>query len=65
MSIEKKFEDLVSRLHKLFSQTYFAHAELENEEVTEEDRETLKSLDYKEVVENLKELIQVLLNDKS
>ena len=65
MSTEKKFDDLVARLHKLFSKTYLAHAEIENEEVTDEDKDTLQSLSYSEVLENLKELILVLLNDKS
>jgi hypothetical protein len=59
-----KFEDLVSKIHKLFAQTYFAHAELENEEVSEEDKETLEQLDHNEILENFKELILVILNEK-
>lgn len=51
-------------MHKLFSKAFQINAEIENEEVTSEEMSTLADLSPIEVVENLKDLLTELLNDK-
>lgn len=56
--------ELSSALHELFSAAFKTNAEIEQEEISTEDAATLKDLDPLEVLENLKDLVVDLLNEK-
>ena len=60
MSISEKAKDY----HDLFSRFFIENCNIEMEEITEEEKNTLKDLDSDEVFENLEDLITELLNFK-
>ena len=64
MSNSPEPDPIHQSLHDLFAQAFFENADIEHEEISEDDKITLADLDPVEVIENLKELISDLLNDK-
>jgi hypothetical protein len=61
---EVVINDLEKGLKAVFRMMYLSNCEIEGEEVTNEDKQTLDDLDSIETLENLKDLIQDLLNCK-
>ena len=61
---EVVISDLETGLKAVFRMMYLANCEIEGEEVTSEDQQTLDDLDSIETLENLKDLSQDLLNCK-
>ena len=64
MNLDSSVHDLETGLKDLFRHAYFTNAKIEKEEVKSEDKETLEDLEPLEVVENLKELVKDLLEEK-
>ncbi len=56
--------DVETGLRELFKKAYFRNCEIEGEQLTEGDRETLEDLDSIEILENLKDLLENLLSAK-
>lgn len=61
---EVVISDVEKGLKDVFHSLYVANCEIEGEEVTSEDEKTLGELDSYEVLENMKDLMQDLLNAK-
>jgi hypothetical protein len=62
--ISMSFKDPEKGLHDLFKFAYLSNCELEEEELTQEDYDTLEDLDSIEVLENFKDLVIDLLATK-
>lgn len=56
--------DLETGLRDLFNKAYLSNCEIECEELTEADRDTLEDLDSLEILENFKDLVNSLLSCK-
>ena len=61
---EVVINDVEKGLKDVFQSVYRANCEIEGEEITSEDEQTLNDLDSIEILENLKDLTQDLLNCK-
>lgn len=62
--MDTSFKDLDAGLKSLFTYAYKTNAEIEDEPLTNEDKETLEDLDSLEVLENFKDLVNDLLINK-
>lgn len=56
--------DLETGLRDLFNKAYLSNCEIECEELTAADRDTLEDLDSLEILENFKDLVNSLLSCK-
>ena len=61
---EVVIKDLETGLRDLFRKAYLTNCEIESEELTESDHNTLDDLDSLEILENFKDLVESLLGTK-
>jgi hypothetical protein len=62
--MDLSFKEVGKGLQDLFSFAYKENAEIETEELTQDDLDTLADLDSLEILENFKDLVIDLLNNK-
>ena len=63
-ALNRSFKDVDKGLMDLFKFAYLSNCELEEENLSQEDYDTLEDLDSLEILENFKDLILDLLETK-
>ena len=61
---EAVITDLETGLREVFRRAYLRNCEIEGEELSESDKQTLEDLDSLEILENFKDLVESLLSLK-
>jgi myosin heavy subunit len=65
LSSPSEWPSLYKSLRELFKQAFISNCHLDDASVTNEELETLEELDESEILENLKDLLESLINFKS